>query len=249
MKKNTPIYFKSYINLDELQIDNLYTVGSNIKYKHSKYKKFDLIIKLPVFKLDKYSINDFKFIDPNNNAIDLKLFISQEQKFGSFGTMINSIIKTFSNNLNLNTFYPNLNLSETKYIKIKQMEKFNYPIFNVDTSNKLNKPIVKMNSPNSLSDLKNLIKSDYEILPFVQMKLTKFNNKCYLTLVPVKFYVGKNLSDYVINQIIKNRDYSNLDSGPNVPHFNCNECGHIIDSNDFNRYLEEASENNTNTNG
>ena len=248
MKTDTPIYFKSHINFDEIEINKLYTFGSSIKYKHPVYKKFDLIVKLPVFKLDKYPVNDFKFLDPTNNSIDLKIPISQYQKSSSFGEFIKSVLKKFSNDSNLNNCYPNLNLVETQYIKIKKMEQFNYPVFNVDMNNKSKKPLVKMNNPGSLPELKSLIKSDYEILPFVQMRYTKINNKSFLTLVPIKFYVGKNLNDTVVDQITKNGKFSVLATEPNVPHLNCNDRGNLIDSINFNSYLEEHDKNYKNTN-
>ncbi len=247
MKADTPIYFKSHINFDEIEINRLYTIGTAIKYKHPVYKKFDLIVKLPVFKLDKYPVTDFKFIDPNNNHIDLKIPISQEQKTGSFGEFIKSVLKKFTNNINLTNCHPNLNLAEIQHIKIKKMENFSYPVFNVDINNKTNKPIVKMNNPSSLPELKNLIKSDHEILPFVQMRFTKINNKSYLTLVPIKFYIGKNLNDTIVDQITKSGKFKVLDPEPQVPHLNCNDRGHLIDSNDFNSYLE-AYDNDENIN-
>jgi hypothetical protein len=243
MKTDTPIYFKSHINFDEIEIDKLYTSGSSIKYKHHVYKKFDLIVRLPVFKLDKYPVNDFKFLDPTNNSIDLKIPISQDQKSSSFGEFIKSVLKKFSNDSNLNNYYPNLNLVETQYIKIKKMEQFNYPIFNVDINTKSQKSIVKMNNPGSLSELKSLIKADYEILPFVQMKYTKINNKSFLTLVPIKFYVGKNLNGTIGNQITKNKKFGVLAAEPNVPYLNCNDRGNFIDSINFNSYLEANNEN------
>lgn len=231
MKKSVQIQYKSHMEYSDIEVTKLYHIGKSLKYKHPIYKKFDLIVKLPVFKLDKYPVFNESFFNPNNLGVKLKLQLETDSK-ESFDNFIKSTIKHLSNNKG--SVYPDFTTSNT--FSIKSMEKYNYPVYWVE-ENKSGKLFVKPNSPKSVPELKELFKSDYQVLPFVQMKYVKVNNNNFLTFTPVKFYVGKNLSQNIINKLVKQS--TPIIEAPKSEHFNANQFAVNVTDEDFNKYFED----------
>lgn len=177
------------INLEEVDI-------SSNKSLINKYSEL-------IIKCDKYTLGNYPLMIPpsSSNVKNIKISLdsigpiesSELYKFGQ------SYIKKTTNGMKNIYIFSNKNK-----LHISHMERFNYPVIEVITGEKIIKPIIRFHKPTNVDELKQLLKPGYEIIPFVQ--IFKFMNQksmsYYMTLHPIKFYVGKKLDEQTMEEVL-----------------------------------------------
>ena len=192
-------YFQS-IDYNNLDVNKVYMKKDNKIYlkSNSKYTPWELIIKGPIFQLDKYPINHKSHFNLNDNSIELKLPYDQsfvENNFYKFVSSLHDKVRP-----GIQQKYPNYQSSkQINYFKIKDMEIPNYKVYEVFKSSKNYQPIVKEHK--DLTNLTDIFKSNYYVVPYIQVKSYLINNISYLSFYPVKFYIGEYLDTNIVNQV------------------------------------------------
>lgn len=205
------LFGKSHTEISDINLGKVHIIGNRLVLRNYKYKKaYELI-----FKCDKYKIGSYPLMMPpsDSDKINIKLSLEsvgpiEESELYKFGQ---SYIKTTTNGLKNIYIFSNKNR-----LHISHMEKLNYPIIEVITGENLIKPIIRFHKPSNIDELKNILKPDYEIIPFVQMfKYLNIETKSYYMLLhPVKFYIGKKLDKETMELVLPKRQKPNIGPKP-----------------------------------
>lgn len=226
---------------DDIIMDNIY-VGSKglIKYNHPKYgKKHVLLIRASVCKLNQFPIEHYIKCSNTTENIPISLKIPIDSNFikDSFYMFIQNILTKYECLVNPPKIkYPFFdNTKVENYIKIKEMNKFNYTVIEVINKDDL-KPKTIIHKPSNLKDLQIIFKSYSYVVPYVMLYYHKTELGDFITLKPVKFYVGNNLNMDVIDYISRKTRISEI---PKSEFFDANQTGKPVLLDDFLKFVKE----------
>ena len=205
--KPNNLLLMSHTNPEEIIMDKV-SVGPKglVKYSHPKYgKSHVLVLRLGIFTLDKYPIDNYSTTKTpdEKNPVNLKIPIDESFVKTPSYEFIQNILGKYGYKSNGKFKYPVFD-SENKsnYLKIKNMDLFQYPITEIINTDFKIKTI--NHKPTSVADLKNIFKQNLQVVPYVMVYYHKMPNGDFVTLKPVRFYIGKNISmeqiDFINNQ-------------------------------------------------
>lgn len=189
------------INLEKVDITNNKSLIKKYGFKYSQL----------IIKCDKYTLGNYPLMIPPSDSDVKNIKLSLE----SVGPIENSEVYKFGQSYIKKTTNGMKNIyifSNKNKLHISHMERFNYPVIEVITGEKIIKPIIRFHKPTNVDELKQILKTGYEIIPFVQ--IFKFINQktmsYYMTLNPVKFYVGKNLDEQTMEKVLPKKYRANV---------------------------------------
>ena len=231
----------SHTEPDDIQMDKI-SIGFNglIKYNHPKYgKTHRLLLRLPVCKFDKVPFEYYKKCSDTNEQLNISLKIPIDTNFtnNSFYMFIQNILAKYESSPNdTKQKYPVFDHNKNEnYLKIKEMEKFNYTVIEVINKDDL-KPITILRKPSSTHALQNIVNSYKYVVPYVMVYYRKTQLGDFVTLKPVKFYVGDNLSMEVIDYISRK---PRLNEIPKSDFFDSNQIGNPVLLDDFLKHVQK----------
>ena len=87
----------------------------------------------------------------------------------------------------------------------------------------------------SLSELYQVFSSNIQVMPYVMLYYNKMPHGDFITLRPVKFYIGNNINMEQIDYLIKKQRHVNV---PKTYFYNFNQIGKHVSLSEFTKYLE-----------
>jgi hypothetical protein len=211
------IFNDSHIDSKDIDIDKIdKTHRGLIMYKDPKSNKnYVLFLRLPICNLDKYSI-DYYQLNQNNcikSHVNLKIPMNLEFTKTSFYTVIQNILIKYSesNNSLCKVNYPVFDSNKkSNYLKIKNMDYYSYysviEIINYDEV----KIKTKQHKISSISDLYSIFGSGIQVVPYVKVYYHSTTIGNFVTLKPIKFYIGKNITMEQIEYISKRQKHAEI---------------------------------------
>ena len=228
-------YSITHTNPEEINMEkvNIGTKGL-VKYAHPKYGKAHmLVLRLPICDLCKYPIEYFPVHRNIEEKIPVNLKLPIDESFTKtpFYKFIQNILEKFGTKQKGKTKYPVYDSSkECNYIKIKHMDSYDsYTITEIINTNDF-KIKTKQHKPSSVMDLYTIFNSGMQVVPYVMVFFHKTSAGDFVTLRPIKFYVGKNLSIEQIDYINKKQRYVDI---PKSDFYDANQIGRPVSLNDF----------------
>lgn len=228
----------------DIQMDKI-SIGFNglIKYNHPKYgKTHRLVLKLPVCKFDKFPIDYYQKSNANESInINLKIPIDSSFTTNSFYMFIQNILEKYDSLSNTpKQKYPSFDHNKTEnYLKIKEMDKFNYNVIEIINKDDSKLKVI-IHKPTSFTDLQTIFKSYSYVVPYVIVYYHKTQLGDFITLKPVKFYVGENLTMEVIDYISRKSKKSEI---PKSEFFDANQIASPVLLDDFLKHLQNENTN------
>lgn len=238
----------AHTNPEEINMNNI-QIGPKglVKYSHQQYgKSHFLVLRLPVCQLDKYPIEYSHAFKTNDNKIpvNLKIPIGQEFTKTPFYVFIQNILDKYGDKTKNKYRYPEYNSEKaSNYLKIKEMDLYSYLVTMIDNSD------FKIKASNrKLSNLTELFSNfspNIQVVPYVMLYYHKMSNGDFITLKPVKFYIGNNINMEQIDYIHKQQKYIIT---PRSDFYDCNQLGKNVSLGDFSKYIENQDNKEINTN-
>lgn len=239
---NTKYSTVSHTNPEEIKMSKL-NIGIKglVKYSHPKYgKSHVLVVRLGVCQLDKYPIEHYQFNKTADSKVPVNLKIPINEDFTKLPVynFIQNILKTYGNKEKPELKYPVFDkLKESNYIKIKFMDSYNsYTVTEIITDGDF-KIKTKIHKPTSIADLYGLFSSNTQIVPYVMLYFHKTSAGDFVTLRPVKFYIGKSLSLEQIDYISKKSKYIET---PKSDFYNANQMAKHVSLSDFMEFINNT---------
>ena len=228
------------INIDKIQIG----YRGLVRYSHPQYgKSHFLVLRLPVCQLDKYPIENcqaFRTID-KKVPVNLKIPMGKDFIETPFYVFLQNLLEKHGDKDK--TRYPVLDPEkESNYLKIKDMDSYEYSVTMIDNNDfKIKTTNRKLSS---ISDLYKVFSSNIQVVPYVMLYYNKMPQGDFITIRPVKFYIGNNINMEQIDYIIKKQ--RNVDI-PRFDFYDFNQIGKQVSLSDFTKYLEndDAKSNDT----
>jgi hypothetical protein len=190
------------INMDKIQIGP----KGLIKYSHPTYgKSHFLVLRLPVCQLDKYPIEYFlsSKMEDKKSFVNLKIPIGKDFIKSPFYVFLQNILNKYADKDKSKARYPMFDpQKEVNYLKIKDMDSYLYSITSIDNNDFKIKTTNRKVS--SLSELYNTFNSNIQVVPYVMLYYHNMPNGQFITLKPVRFYIGNKINieqiDYIQNK-------------------------------------------------
>lgn len=240
----------SHTNPEEINMNKI-NIGSKglVKYAHPKYGKFHmLILRLPVCKLDKYPVENmqaFKTAD-GKTSISLKIPMDAQFTTNPVYMFIQSILEKYGSKQKPEKKYPVYDPNkESNYIKIKYMDSYDsYSVTEITNDSDI-KIRTKTHNPTSIADLYGLFGSGMQVVPYVMLYFHKTNAGDFVTLRPVKFYIGKSLTMEQIDYVNKKSKYVPT---PKSDFYDANQIARPVSITDFADFIKDSDSENPNEN-
>jgi hypothetical protein len=245
--KQTNYSVVSHTNPELIDMDKV-NIGPKglVKYSHPKYGKTHvLVMRMPVCTLDKYPIEHFTAgKSPDEKVpVNLKLSINETFTKNPFYTFLQKILEKYENKSKCKTKYPVFDSSKkSNYIKIKFMDCYNsYTITEIINEGDI-KLKTKQHKPSSIMDLYSIFSQGLQVVPFVMLYFYKTDAGDFVTLRPVKFYIGKNITIEQIEYISKKSRYV---EAPKSDFFDSNQQARPVSLTDFLGFIKNTDQNDT----
>jgi hypothetical protein len=228
------------ININKIQIG----YKGLIRYSHPQYgKSHFLVLRLPVCQLDKYPIEYCQAFRTMDKKIPVNLKIPMGQDFieTPFYVFLQNLLEKYGDKDKVK--YPVFDSKKTSnYLKIKDMDSYEYSVTIIDNSNfKIKTTNRKLSS---LSELYTVFSSDTQVIPYVMLYYNKMPHGDFITLRPVKFYIGNNINMEQIDYITKKQRHMIV---PKFDFYDFNQIGKQVSLSDFTKYLENTDTKSTDT--
>lgn len=195
--------FLSHTEIDDIDDKKLYIDSTQtLQMIHKVFNNHELIFKTPICKLGKYPLQTYKHFNPQNNKINLQFEMGQEYANDKFYQFYTTRLQQFICEKLKGPLVQKI-VNNTYKLKLSHMESYDYPVYEVTKSESSYKPWVKIHKPTSKDELETLFKPNYNFVAFIQFKAYHTSAGNYLVMKPIKIYVGKNLDELIINQVIK----------------------------------------------
>lgn len=231
-----------FTNPEEIIMDKV-SIGPKglVKYIHPKYgKSHVLVLRLPICALSKYPIEYYPVGKTPEAKVPVNLKIPIDASFVQNPNyiFIQKILDKFGSNTNGKTRYPVYDTGkESNYLKIKNMDSFQYPI--TEIANKDLKIKTINHKPSSISDLTNIFKQGSHVMAYVMLYYHKMPSGDFVTLKPVKFYIGKNLSMEQVDFALRKNIHVDV---PKSDYYDCNQNARPVSVIDFIKCFETVSD-------
>jgi len=233
----------SHTNPEEINIDKI-QIGYKglIRYSHPQYgKSHFLVLRLPVCQLDKYPIEYCQAFRTIDKKVPVNLKIPMDKKFieTPFYVFLQNLLEKYGDKdkVKYPVFDPE---KESNYLKIKDMDSYEYSVTIIDNNDfKIKTSNHKLSS---LSELYTVFSSNIQIIPYVMLYYNKMPHGDFITLRPVKFYIGDNISTEQIDYLIKKQRHVNV---PKTYFYSFNQTGKHVSLSEFTKYIEHDDTNNT----
>jgi len=226
-----------HTNPEEIIIDNI-QIGHKglLRYYHPQYgKSHFLVLRLPVSKLSKYPIEYCQALRNIDKKVPVNLKIPMDKNFISsqFYIFLQNLLEKFGDKTK--TKYPVFDPEkESNYLKIKDMDSYEYSVTLIDNNDfKIKTSNHKLSS---LSELYKVFSSNIQIIPYVMVYYNKMPHGDFITLRPVKFYIGDNISTEQIDYLIKKQRHVNV---PKTYFYSFNQTGKHVSLSEFTKYIEQ----------
>ena len=219
------------INIDKIQIG----YKGLVRYSHPQYgKSHFLVLRLPVCQLDKYPIENcqaFRTID-KKVPVNLKIPIGEDFIKDPFYVFLQNLLDKYGDKDKVK--YPVFDPEKTSnYLKIKDMDSYEYSVTFIDNNDfKIKTSNCKLSS---LSELYKVFNSNIQVIPYVMLYYNKMPHGDFITLRPVKFYIGNNINMEQIDYIIKKQRHMIV---PKFDFYDFNQIGKKVSFSDFTKYIE-----------
>lgn len=235
----------THTNPNEINMDKI-SIGSKglVKYTHPKYgKSHVLVFRLPICVLDKYPIEYYPGLKNLDSKVSVNLKIPIDANFTQdpLYVFIQKILDKFGYNTNGKARYPNYDTNkERNYLKIKNMDLYQYSI--TEIINKDFKIKTASHKPSNITELTNIFKQNTQVMAYVMLYYHKMPSGDFVTLKPVKFYIGKNITTEQID--FANRTNRHVDV-PKSDYFDCNQNARVVSIIDFIKFVQLNETNNS----
>lgn len=227
-----------HMNPEEININKI-QIGQKglIKYSHPIYgKSHFLVLRLPVCQLDKYPIEYSQAFKKADKKIPVNLKIPMGKDFikSQFYIFLQNLLDNFGDNSKLKLRYPVFDPEKKlNYLKIKDMDSYKYSVTMIDNNEfKIKTSNYKLSS---ISDLYTVFSANIQVEPYVMLYYNKMPQGDFITLKPVKFYIGNNINIEQIDYIIKKQRQMIV---PRFDFYDFNQIAKHVSLSDFNKYLE-----------
>ncbi len=246
--KKTNYSLVSHTNPEEITMDKV-NIGPKglVKYSHPQYGKTHvLVLRMPVCTLDKYPIDHYAapWKNPDEKIpVNLKIPITEAFCKNPFYIFIQNVLEKYGTKSNGKAKYPVYDSSkESNYLKIKNMDWFNsYTVTEIINEEDI-KIKTKQHKPSTIVDLYSIFSQGFQVIPFVMLYFHKTSAGDFVTLKPVKFYIGKNITMEQIEYISKKSRYIPV---PNSDYFDSNQQARPVSLTDFLGFIKDEEQNDT----
>ncbi len=242
--KKTNYSVVSHTNPEEINMDKV-NIGPKglVKYSHPQYGKAHvLVMRMPVCTLDKYPIDHFTAgKNPDEKTpVNLKVPITEAFTKNPFYLFIQNILEKYGNKTKGKIKHPVYDKSkESNYLKIKNMDWFNsYTVTEIINGEDF-KIKTKQHKPSNIVDLYSIFSQGMQVVPFVMLYFHKTSAGDFVTLKPVKFYIGKNITMEQIEYISKKSRYIPV---PNSDYFDSNQQARPVSLTDFLGFIKDEEQ-------
>ncbi len=240
----------SHTNPEEITLNKI-NIGSKglVKYAHPKYGKFHvLILRLPVCKLDKYPVENMQAFKNADGKVPVSLKIPVDAQFTTNPVymFIQAILEKYGNKQKPEKKYPVYDPNkESNYIKIKYMDSYDsYSVTEIFNESDI-KIRTKTHNLTSIADLYGLFSSGMQVVPYVMLYFHKTPAGDFVTLRPVKFYIGKSLTMEQIDYVNKKSRYVPT---PKSDFYDANQIARPVSISDFADFIKDSNSTNLDEN-